>query len=117
MRRLLSGLALTAAVFSLAAAPAGHTAHHAANKQAPRTWVITIAQMAYGPAPAGMRVGDTVQWVNHDIFLHSATANDHSFDVNIPVHGAGQTRLTHAGIIPYTCRYHPGMKGQLVVAN
>jgi plastocyanin len=112
MRRVLNVLALLVAAFSVAAAPANHSASHAG-----KTWTISIAQMAYGSAPSGMRVGDTVQWVNQDIFLHSATAIDHSFDVNIPVHGSGQLNLTRAGTFAYTCRYHPGMKGQLVVAK
>jgi plastocyanin len=116
MRHWSFAAALAAAALSLATAPAHH-ATHAAPAHAAKTWTIVIAQMAYGPAPAGMRVGDVVQWVNQDIFLHSATASDHSFDVTIPVHGGGQTRLKNAGTIAYTCRYHPGMKGQLVVAN
>jgi len=119
MRRLLAGLALAAAALSFAAAPARHqaAAHHSAPKHAPKSWTITVSQLAYGPAPSGMHVGDTVVWVNKDIFLHSATAIDHSFDVNIPVHGSGQLKLTRAGTFAYTCKYHPGMKGQLAVAN
>ena len=118
MRRLFAGLALVAAAISFAAAPARHGgAAHAASAHGSKTWAITIAQMAYGPAPSGMHVGDTVVWVNKDIFLHSATANDHGFDVTIPVHGQGSLKLTHAGSIPYTCKYHPGMKGVLVVAK
>jgi plastocyanin len=112
LRRLLDVLALLAAAISVAAAPVHHPAGHAA-----KTWTIAIAQMRFAAAPQGLRVGDTVQWVNQDIFLHSATASDHSFDVNIPVHGSGQLKLTRAGSFAYTCRYHPGMKGELVVAK
>ena len=119
MRRIFAGLALAAAALSFAAAPARHqgAAHHGPPANASKTWTITIAQMAYGPAPAGMHVGDTIVWANKDIFLHSATATDHSFDVTIPVHGSGQLKLTKAGTFAYTCKYHPGMKGQLVVAK
>ncbi|HLI66456.1 MAG TPA: cupredoxin domain-containing protein [Caulobacteraceae bacterium] len=109
-------LAALAAAGSLAAAHAA--THHAAPAatHAPKTWTITITSLAFTPAPSGMRVGDTVQWVNNDIFLHSATAADHSFDVALPPHKTGSAKLTHAGTIAYVCRYHPGMKGQLVVA-
>ncbi len=111
---------LAAAAGSLAAAPARHAppAHHAAAPaRTGKTWTITIQQLAFGPAPPGMHVGDTVVWVNQSVFLHSATANDHSFDVAIPAHGQGTLKLTRAGTIPYTCKYHPGMKGQLVVGK
>ena len=112
MRRFLLGMALVAAAGSLAA-----TAAHkpAARRAAKAPAVIVIDKMAYGAAPAGLHVGDTVRWVNHDIFLHSATASDHSFDVSLKPGSAGQITLTHAGTIGYTCKYHPGMKGQLVV--
>ena len=51
--------------------------------QAQRVHVIVIDKMAFGPMPAGVRAGDIIEWVNHDIFEHSATARDGSFDVGL----------------------------------
>src|SRR5665213_2690832 len=108
---LILGLALFAATDCVAA-----TARHPSAKPAAKApAVIVIDKMAFGPAPAGLHVGDTVQWANHDIFLHSATATDHSFDLQLKPGATGQIVLTHAGTIGYTCKYHPAMKGQLVV--
>ena len=81
----------------------------------PKVAEIVLDKLAFGPAPAGLRVGDKVRWINRDIFRHSATADDHSFDVDLPPGGRGEVVLKRAGTIVYTCRYHPGMKGQLVV--
>ena len=43
--------------------------------------VVTIKNLKFAPLPTGLHVGDTIEWVNDDMFLHSATAADKSFDV------------------------------------
>jgi plastocyanin len=78
---------------------------------------IVVNQLAFGPAPADLHVGDTVEWDNRDLFVHSVTANDGSFDVELPVGARGKAVLKHDGVITYYCRYHPGMKGELNVAK
>jgi plastocyanin len=81
------------------------------------TYAITISDMAFGPAPANLKVGDTIEWVNADIFEHSATAKDRSFDVTLPAKGRGRTVLKHPGAIAFYCRYHPGMTGTLTISR
>ncbi|HEX3700246.1 MAG TPA: cupredoxin domain-containing protein [Phenylobacterium sp.] len=83
----------------------------------PRTFVVTFAQMAYGPTPPSVRVGDTIHWVNNDIFQHSATAKDGSFDVDLAPKAQADTVIQHAGTVVFYCRYHPGMTGRLSVAG
>lgn len=78
--------------------------------------IISVDHLEFGAAPTGLRVGDVVEWRNHDIFRHSATADDGAFDVDLPVGGAGKITLRRAGEISYSCRFHPGMKGKLTVA-
>jgi plastocyanin len=78
---------------------------------------VSIQQMAFGPTPTGLRVGDTIEWVNNDIFVHSATARDKSFDVELKPKARVRTKLKRAGTAAFYCRYHPGMTGRLVVAN
>jgi plastocyanin len=112
MRRFFLVLAMV-----VATSPAAATAKRAVAHQAKAPAIIVIANMAYGPPPAGLHVGDTIEWVNHDIFLHSATATDHSFDVQLRPGATGTVKLTRPGTISYTCKYHPGMKSQLVVAK
>jgi plastocyanin len=83
----------------------------------PKTYRLTIADMAFGPAPTGLRVGDTIEWVNNDIFQHSATARDGSFDVDLPPKSEASTVLKTPGSVAFYCKYHPGMTSQLVVAS
>ncbi|WP_297694651.1 cupredoxin domain-containing protein [Phenylobacterium sp.] len=84
---------------------------------APKTYQVTIANMAYGPTPSGLRTGDVIEWVNNDIFQHTATAKDGSFDVDLPPQAHARTVLKAPGVVAFYCRYHPGMTGKLVVAG
>ena len=105
--RLLLGaaclFALTAAGLPAAAGPAVH--------------VVRIAQMAFGGAPAGLHVGDTVEWVNGDIFEHTVTAKDGGFDLDVKPGARARLVLKTAGDIAFYCRFHPGMTGVLSVAK
>src|SRR3546814_12448808 len=69
--------------------------------------LVTIKQMAFGPTPAGLRVGDTIEWVNDDIFVHSATARDKSFDIELKPKARVRMVLKKAGTVAFFCRYHP----------
>ncbi|HEY9236852.1 MULTISPECIES: cupredoxin domain-containing protein [Phenylobacterium] len=81
----------------------------------PRTFTIVIDKMRFGPIPSDLRVGDAILWVNHDMFVHTATASDKSFDVELPIGKSARIELTRPGAVAFTCRYHPGMKGRLLV--
>ena len=81
------------------------------------TAFIVIDKLAYGPAPHGLRVGDTVQWENRDIFKHSVTARDGSFDLALAPGAKAKLMLKRAGAILYYCRYHPRMKGEIDVTR
>ncbi|MGH7028309.1 cupredoxin domain-containing protein [Brevundimonas sp.] len=82
----------------------------------PRTHTIVVDKMKFGPAPAGVRVGDTVTWVNRDLFRHSATASNRAFDVDLPPGATGTAVMRTAGTFPYICRFHTAMTAQIVVA-
>jgi plastocyanin len=82
---------------------------------APRTYTIVIDKMKFGPLPAGLHKGDSIIWANRDFLRHSATAADHSFDVDLLPGKAAKIVLGRAGAVPFVCRYHPGMKGVLQV--
>jgi plastocyanin len=95
---------------ALAVAPAPPAAARA------RTHTIVMERMRFGPSPEGLRVGDTIVWVNRDPVRHTATARDGAFDVDVAPRASGRTVLRRAGTIPYICRLHPAMIGRLVVA-
>ena len=78
---------------------------------------VVIAKMAFAPSPPDLHAGDIVEWVNQDIFVHSATAEDGSFDIDVQPNKTVRVVIRNAGTIKYTCKYHPGMKSTLVVAS
>jgi plastocyanin len=45
---------------------------------------ITMENLVISPADASAKVGDTVEWINKDVFVHTATARNGDFDVNMP---------------------------------
>jgi len=84
---------------------------------APRTHVVAIEKMKFGALPADVRAGDTIIWDNRDMFRHTATARDGSFNVDLPAGAKGKTVVRKAGAIAFMCKYHPGMRGVLKVAK
>ena len=82
---------------------------------APHTYVVVIDKMKFGPLPTGFRKGDSILWVNRDFLRHTATATDHSFDVDLQPGAKGKTLIRKSGSIAFVCRYHPGMRGVLQV--
>lgn len=84
---------------------------------AAKVQVIHLNKMKFGPVPDGLKVGDTIEWVNDDIFRHTATARNGAFDVDLKPGGKARVVLKTAGEIAFYCRYHPGMTGSLIVAR
>jgi plastocyanin len=78
---------------------------------------IVVKELAFSSASIELHVGDTVEWVNQDIFVHSATADNGSFDVELAPGAHGRAALNTPGVIAYHCRYHPGMKAELHVSE
>ncbi len=76
---------------------------------------IAMKDIAYLPVTATVHVGDAVEWDNEDIVAHTATSKVGGFDVVVPPGGQGSTVAARPGMFAYTCRYHPNMKGQLIV--
>jgi plastocyanin len=77
---------------------------------------ITMENLVISPAVSSAKVGDTVEWVNKDVFEHTATARGGDWDVNLPSKKSGTLVLKKAGTIDYYCRFHPNMKATLTVA-
>lgn len=81
----------------------------------PRVHVVALKDMAFGPLPQDLRVGDVIEWVNADIFQHTATARDRSFDVELKPKARARTVLRKPGVLAVYCRYHPGMTAKAQV--
>ena len=81
----------------------------------PHSYTVVIDKMKFGPMPTQLRKGDAIIWINRDFLRHSATAADHRFDVDLKPGASAKTILTKSGAIGFVCRYHPGMRGTLVI--
>lgn len=84
---------------------------------APRTHVVVMDKMKFGAVPAGIRTGDTILWVNRDMFRHTATAANGAFNIDLAAGAKGRTVVRKAGTFPFICKFHPGMRGVLRVAK
>ncbi|MER9946619.1 cupredoxin family copper-binding protein [Mesorhizobium sp. M0047] len=76
---------------------------------------VTIDKLVLSPATVEAKVGDTIEWVNKDVFAHTATVKG-DWEVMIPPKKSASLTLKAAGPVDYFCRFHPNMKGRLVVA-
>jgi plastocyanin len=101
-RRLL----LFAALLLLGAAVPAHAA----------TIQIVMENLVISPAEVSVKAGDTIEWVNKDVFAHTATARTGDFDVTIPPKKTVTSVVQKAGTVEYYCRFHPNMKAVLTIA-
>jgi plastocyanin len=99
----LAVIALAAALLSISV-PA-----HAA------TIEITMENLVISPAEVSAKVGDTITWVNKDVFAHTATAKNGDFDVTLLPNKSATLVVKKAGTVDYYCRYHPNMKATLKI--
>jgi plastocyanin len=77
---------------------------------------ITMENLVISPADASAKVGDTIEWINKDVFAHTATARNGDWDVTLPPKKTATSVLNKAGTVGYYCRFHPNMKATLVIA-
>ncbi|MGH2837929.1 MAG: plastocyanin/azurin family copper-binding protein [Thermoleophilaceae bacterium] len=77
---------------------------------------VTISDFKFTPNTVTVNEGDTVTWTNDGPTVHTATAEDGSFDTGILDKGqSGSATFTQAGTINYICSPHPYMKGKVIV--
>ena len=77
---------------------------------------VTIEKMMFSPAEINARPGDTIEWINKDVFAHTATAGNGDFDVNLPAKKSATSVVKKFGTVEYYCRFHPNMKATLKIA-
>jgi len=112
-RRKLILAAVAVAVFSVVCleAPA-----QAAQPGGGRNHIVVIKQMHFDPPQMAVQAGDTVEWKNEDIFSHTVSADDESFDSGLidPGH-SWQMTFKGAQTLAYHCRPHPNMTATLIL--
>lgn len=81
----------------------------------PETHTVTIEGMRFDPADLTVRAGDTIVWVNKDLFAHTATAGQSFDSKSIDPGSSWQFTPRTAGDLPYICALHPTMKAMVRV--
>ena len=80
------------------------------------TVTIDMKNIAFNPASATVKVGQTVKWVNQDSAPHNVTGGP----LKSKTFGNGGSYTftpKKAETISYVCTVHPGMKGTLTVTS
>lgn len=70
---------------------------------------ITITDLTYDPAELAVKVGETITITNNDDAIHSVTARDGTFGVDVPAKGSATVTVPKEGSFPYSCTYHAGL--------
>jgi plastocyanin/uncharacterized membrane protein len=79
---------------------------------------VIMKGMRFQPAELTVHPGETVEFKNEDIFAHTVTADDGSFDSGLIQPGSSwKMTVQKAGTIAYHCAPHPNMKAMLVTSN
>ena len=79
---------------------------------------ITIKNFAFSPSSISIKKGDTVIWTNKDSAPHTATGNSGGPDS--PTLSLDQTysfTFNDVGTLSYFCKFHPSMKGTVIVSQ
>ena len=77
---------------------------------------IDIEKIVFTPKSVTAEVGDTIEWTNHDVVAHTATADDKSSEVMLAPRSTGSFVVESVGQIPYFCRFHPNMRAEINVS-
>ena len=104
---------LAAGLLCLAAAP---------EKQQDKAPKVTIDELKYDPAKLTVKVGQTVTWTNQDDHDHTVVSKNAPKELAFESEnlGRGDTfkhTFKQAGKFEYFCRYHPRMKGLVIVVE
>ena len=80
-------------------------------------YVVPLANMAFGQIPSGLKVGDSLVFVNKDSVPHTVTARDHSFDLRLGPGQRGRLNLTKAATYQVYCILHAPMRASFTVGD
>jgi len=75
---------------------------------------VTIDKLVFSPVEVEAKVGETIEWINNDPIAHTATVKG-GWEVMIPPGKSATKVMESAGSTEYYCRFHPNMKGRIVV--
>jgi plastocyanin len=76
---------------------------------------VTVDKLVFEPVDVNAKVGDTIEWVNKDALVHTATATNGDWNVTLAPEQNGRLVLNKPGTTDYFCKFHPNMKGRVTV--
>ena len=81
-----------------------------------RNSAIKSSNRSFYPEAILVNVGDTVQWKNEDISVHTITSTDEAFDSGMIMGGDSfEYTFKNSGTFDYICSLHPWMTGTVNV--
>lgn len=93
-------------------------ASSAQNQQQAGAAEVIIKNFRFQPAQLSVHPGESISFENEDIYAHTATADDGSFDSGLIQPGSSwKLTVAKAGTIAYHCTPHPNMKATLVATS
>jgi plastocyanin len=78
---------------------------------------VKMEKLSFVPAEVTAHVGDTIEWVNADFVVHTATARNGAWDLLIPANAKRDVVLKDEGMVDYYCKFHPNMVGRILVGK
>jgi plastocyanin len=113
----LARVAVVGCALVLSLTPLAADQTKTAPKAVSRVVQITIDRVSFADAPTGIKAGDTIEWVNHDVFDHTSTSRTGLWDISVPAGKKARVVMTKVGPLEYYCKLHPNMTGTIVVGR
>jgi plastocyanin len=76
---------------------------------------VTIDNFTFGPNELKVKVGDTVNWTNHDDIPHTVVSAGKFRSKTLDTDGTFSFTFATAGDYKYFCSLHPHMTGMIKV--
>ena len=114
MRRILASIVIVAAALGLLSCNRG-SGVAAAPPSKPAVHTVVIEGMRFQPDSLTVKTGDTIVWVNKDLFPHTATAQGNFDSQSIDAGKSWELKPAAKGEITYICTFHPTMKAMVRV--
>jgi plastocyanin len=76
---------------------------------------VTIDSMRFVPERVEAAAGDVITWTNHDLVPHTVSAGSAMESGAIETGETWEFKVTRKATVDYVCRFHPGMRGMIVV--
>jgi plastocyanin/uncharacterized membrane protein len=78
---------------------------------------VVMKAVSYHPPELKAQPGETVEFKNEDIFAHTVTADDGSFDSGLIQPGSSWKLTMPKTTVGFHCTPHPNMRGKLVTVS